>query len=57
MKGNLFVSTVNVGNILGATELQRPNVYSYKELKAETDNFSDEKKLGEGSFGVVYKVR
>lgn len=51
------MSTVNVGNILGATELQRPNVYSYKELKAETDNFSDEKKLGEGSFGVVYKVR
>ncbi|KAL1540776.1 cysteine-rich receptor-like protein kinase 2 isoform X1 [Salvia divinorum] len=44
------------GNILGATELQRPNVYSYQELKAATDNFSEENKLGEGSFGVVYKA-
>lgn len=44
------------GNILGATELQRPSVYSYNELKAATNNFSEENKLGEGSFGVVYKV-
>lgn len=47
---------MHAANILGATELQRPNVYSYNELKEATDNFSEEKKLGEGSFGVVYKV-
>ncbi|KAH6796957.1 hypothetical protein C2S52_021511 [Perilla frutescens var. hirtella] len=45
-----------VGNILGATELQRPNRYSYKDLKAATDNFSEENKLGEGAFGAVYKA-
>lgn len=26
-------------------------------LKTATNNFSDENKLGEGGFGVVYKVR
>ncbi|KAL0294140.1 UNVERIFIED_CONTAM: Cysteine-rich receptor-like protein kinase, partial [Sesamum calycinum] len=44
------------GNILGATELQGPNIYSYKDLKAATNNFSEENKLGEGGFGDVYKA-
>ncbi|KAH6796950.1 hypothetical protein C2S52_021504 [Perilla frutescens var. hirtella] len=44
------------GNILGATELQGPNIYSYKDLKAATRNFSEENKLGEGGFGDVYKA-
>ncbi|KAH6837539.1 hypothetical protein C2S53_008512 [Perilla frutescens var. hirtella] len=44
------------GNILGATELQGPNIYSYKDLKAATSNFSEENKLGEGGFGDVYKA-
>ncbi|KAL0290405.1 UNVERIFIED_CONTAM: Cysteine-rich receptor-like protein kinase [Sesamum angustifolium] len=44
------------GNILGATELQGPNIYSYKDLKATTNNFSEENKLGEGGFGDVYKA-
>ncbi|PIN06261.1 Serine/threonine protein kinase [Handroanthus impetiginosus] len=43
-------------NILGATELQGPNIYSYKDLKAATNNFSEENKLGEGGFGDVYKA-
>eukprot|EP00252_Welwitschia_mirabilis_P005283 TRINITY_DN15798_c0_g1_i2.p2 TRINITY_DN15798_c0_g1~~TRINITY_DN15798_c0_g1_i2.p2 ORF type:complete len:162 (-),score=31.92 TRINITY_DN15798_c0_g1_i2:1191-1676(-) len=29
--------------------------YSIQELKAATKNFSDEAKIGEGSFGTVYK--
>lgn len=41
---------------MGATELQGPNRYSYKDLKAATSNFSEENKLGEGGFGDVYKV-
>ncbi|KAG8373510.1 hypothetical protein BUALT_Bualt11G0031700 [Buddleja alternifolia] len=44
------------GNILGATELQGPNIYSYKDLKTATNNFSEENKLGEGGFGDVYKA-
>ncbi|KAG8373509.1 hypothetical protein BUALT_Bualt11G0031600 [Buddleja alternifolia] len=44
------------GNILGATELQGPNICSYKDLKTATNNFSEENKLGEGGFGDVYKA-
>ncbi|CAK9135293.1 unnamed protein product [Ilex paraguariensis] len=43
------------GNILGATELQGPEQYSYKDLKSATKNFSEENKLGEGGFGDIYK--
>ncbi|KAL6223629.1 hypothetical protein ACLB2K_007012 [Fragaria x ananassa] len=44
------------GDILGATELQGPVNYKYKDLKSATENFSDESKLGEGGFGDVYKA-
>ncbi|GFY87619.1 cysteine-rich RLK (RECEPTOR-like protein kinase) 42 [Actinidia rufa] len=43
------------GNILGATELQGPVTFSYKDLKSATNDFSEENKLGEGGFGDVYK--
>ncbi|KAH6828229.1 hypothetical protein C2S53_014344 [Perilla frutescens var. hirtella] len=43
-------------NILGATELQGPNIYDYKDLKAATNDFSEENKLGQGGFGDVYKA-
>ncbi|WOL06023.1 hypothetical protein Cni_G14755 [Canna indica] len=43
------------GNILGATELQGPLNFHYKDLKDATENFSEENKLGEGGFGEVYK--
>lgn len=49
--------SLSAGNILGATELQGPNVYSYKDLKTATNNFSEENKLGQGGFGDVYKVK
>ncbi|KAM7460849.1 hypothetical protein LguiA_028970 [Lonicera macranthoides] len=43
------------GNILGATELQSPNNYSYRDLKSATKNFCQEYKLGAGGFGDVFK--
>ncbi|XP_009400308.3 cold-responsive protein kinase 1-like [Musa acuminata AAA Group] len=43
------------GDLLGATELQGPLNFHYKDLKAATNNFSEENKLGEGGFGDVYK--
>ncbi|KAM5558337.1 cysteine-rich receptor-like protein kinase 2 [Rosa sericea] len=48
--------TVRRGDILGATELQGPVNYKYKDLKSATANFSDANKLGEGGFGDVYKA-
>ncbi|KAL6643221.1 hypothetical protein ACP70R_021402 [Stipagrostis hirtigluma subsp. patula] len=43
------------GDILGATELQGPTAFYYRDLKSATDNFSEKTKLGEGGFGDVYK--
>ncbi|KAF3450331.1 hypothetical protein FNV43_RR06411 [Rhamnella rubrinervis] len=48
-------TTATRGDILGATELQGPVNYSYKDLKSATKNFIGENKLGEGGFGDVYK--
>lgn len=36
--------------------IQNVKVYTYKELKAATDNFCLANKIGEGGFGSVYKV-
>lgn len=33
-----------------------PFTFSYAELKMATNDFSSANKLGEGGFGVVYKV-
>lgn len=46
---------VRRGNILGASKLQGPVIYSYKDLKSATKKFSEENKLGEGGFSDVYK--
>ena len=40
---------------LSKNEVQ-PYLYSYTELKVATEDFSSEKRLGQGGFGVVYKV-
>lgn len=34
----------------------QPTLYSYSELRAATRDFNPELKVGEGAFGVVYKV-
>ncbi len=34
----------------------QPTIFGYNELKVATKNFHPTMKLGEGSFGVVYKV-
>ncbi|XAR73585.1 Non-specific serine/threonine protein kinase [Bertholletia excelsa] len=49
------VKAVERAKISGSTELQGPVTFSYKVLKAATNNFSNENKLGEGGFGDVYK--
>ncbi|XP_054796505.1 cysteine-rich receptor-like protein kinase 2 isoform X2 [Prosopis cineraria] len=43
------------GEIIGASKLDGPVTYSYGDLKSATSNFSEENKLGQGGFGVVYK--
>jgi len=43
------------GDILGATELQGPTSFYYRDLKAATNNFNEKSKLGQGGFGDVYK--
>jgi hypothetical protein len=35
----------------------QPNLYSYTELKIATEDFSPDMRLGQGGFGVVYKVK
>ncbi|KAL1325571.1 hypothetical protein AAHE18_13G169900 [Arachis hypogaea] len=35
--------------------IQKVRLYSYKELKLASDNFSPSNKIGEGGFGSVYK--
>jgi len=37
------------------TGVTGPRRFSYDELAAATDNFSDDRKLGEGGFGSVYR--
>ncbi len=34
----------------------KPRIYSYNELRIATRDFHHDNKLGEGGFGVVYKV-
>ncbi|KAF9598329.1 hypothetical protein IFM89_026857 [Coptis chinensis] len=40
--------------LLGAID-NKPNIFSYAELRTATEDFSPTNKLGEGGFGPVYK--
>jgi hypothetical protein len=44
--------------LLSTTQPQplHTKLYSYKELKIATNNFNPNLMLGQGGFGVVYKV-
>jgi len=35
----------------------RAKRYDYNELRAATLNFAEERKLGQGAYGAVYKVQ
>ncbi|XP_028800641.1 cysteine-rich receptor-like protein kinase 2 [Neltuma alba] len=43
------------GDVIGTSKLKGPSIYNYNDLKTATKNFSEENKLGQGGFGVVYK--
>jgi hypothetical protein len=34
----------------------KPTIFSYNELRAATRDFHEDMKLGQGSYGAVYKV-
>ena len=38
------------------TGIKNVNLYTYKELRVATNDFSPSSKIGEGGFGSVYKV-
>ncbi|KNA16239.1 hypothetical protein SOVF_090890 [Spinacia oleracea] len=48
-----FAATLTL--LAGASSLQGFRVFSYKELKTVTNDFKSSNKVGEGSFGSVYK--
>lgn len=41
------------GDMLGLSKLQGPVIYSFKDLKSATRNFSEDSKIGEGGYGDV----
>ncbi|OAY28761.1 hypothetical protein MANES_15G092500v8 [Manihot esculenta] len=56
----LWLSHYNVLMTLHGTvvsSIQNTNLYTYRELRTATENFSPANKIGEGGFGSVYKGR
>lgn len=53
-----FYSTFRLSYIfyLDIPGIEGVNIYTYKELKIATDDFSAANKVGEGGFGSVYRV-
>lgn len=53
--GKRVESTVRITERGEGVPLQNVKLYSYKELRAATDDFCPTNKIGEGGFGSVYK--
>lgn len=51
--GLLVTQTYLYAELSGVTNV---NLYSYKELRIATNDFSPANKIGEGGFGSVFKV-
>jgi hypothetical protein len=51
-----FLLSIGYGAEEEEMRSSEPLMYDLSTLRAATDNFSEENKLGEGGFGPVYKV-
>jgi len=61
MNFETFKVSLNLVILLLAIEFAefdvQPTIFSYSELRATTKDFHPDMKLGQGSYGVVYKVK
>jgi hypothetical protein len=51
-----FTKVVHVLDIEFAKKDVQPTLYAYNDIKIATQDFHLNMKIGQGSFGVVYKV-
>ena len=56
LQKNYLFTICALQNWIGAPNVEGFRVFSYKELKTATSDFKSSNKIGEGSFGSVYKV-
>ncbi len=54
-KGSLNLVILLLGIEFAEFDVQ-PTIFSYSELRAATKDFHPDMKLGQGNYGVVYKV-
>ncbi len=51
-----FTKVVHVLDVEFAKQDVKPTIYAHNDIKIATRNFHLDMKIGQGSFGVVYKV-
>ncbi len=51
-----FTKVVHVLDLEFAKQDVQPTIYAYNGIKIATRDFHPDMKIGQGSFGVVYKV-
>ncbi len=51
-----FTKVVHVLDLEFAKQDVQPTLYAYNDIKKATQDFHPDMKIGQGSFGVVYKV-